>query len=250
MATYTAPTTRTSGDLITASIWNTDLVENLKYFKDSPNFAGNPSIGDGTTTRSLTVNGASSGASGGASVLVQNGSTTLLGLGNKSAILGGAYDGAGYVYGATSLELGTAGSTRMTLDGSGNVGVGKSPSYKFDVSGTMNATRSLSAVATLTDGASVALDASLGNVFTLSASGNRTISAPTNAVSGQRIIIAHTASGGARTLSLTTGSSGAFRFGTDITALTATGSGLTDYIGCVYNSGAARWDVVAVVKGY
>lgn len=40
MATYTAPTTRASGDLITASIWNTDLVENIKYLKDVPTVNG------------------------------------------------------------------------------------------------------------------------------------------------------------------------------------------------------------------
>jgi len=103
---------------------------------------------------------------------------------------------------------------------------------------------------TLTDGASVALDASKGNVFDLVAAGNRTISAPTNATDGQKIVIRHNASGGARTLSLTTGSAGAFRFGTDITALTATTSGLTDYIGAIYNGAASRWDVVSYVKGY
>lgn len=40
MATYTAPTTRSSGVLITASIWNTDVVENIKFFKDAPTFDG------------------------------------------------------------------------------------------------------------------------------------------------------------------------------------------------------------------
>lgn len=30
MATYTTPTTRSTGDLITASIWNVDIVENIK----------------------------------------------------------------------------------------------------------------------------------------------------------------------------------------------------------------------------
>lgn len=35
MSTWTIPTTRASGDLITSSIWNTDLVENLKYLKDA-----------------------------------------------------------------------------------------------------------------------------------------------------------------------------------------------------------------------
>jgi hypothetical protein len=105
-------------------------------------------------------------------------------------------------------------------------------------------------VSALVDGANVALNAALGNVFTLSAGGDRTMSTPTNPIAGQKIIIAHTASGADRTLSLTTGSSGAFRFGTDIPALTATASGKTDYIGCVYNGTDSRWDVVAYVKGY
>lgn len=103
----------------------------------------------------------------------------------------------------------------------------------------------------LTDGATVALNSSLGRFFTLSAAGNRTISVPTGSpVHGQEIVIAHTASGGARTLSLTTGSSGAFAFGTTITALSATTSGLTDYITCIYNSTSARWHVVQYVKGF
>lgn len=105
-------------------------------------------------------------------------------------------------------------------------------------------------VSALSDGATVALNAALGNHFTLSAAGNRTILTPTNPISGQKIIIAHLANGGARTLSLTTGSAGAFRFGSDITALSETASGLTDYIGCVYNLSSDRWDVVAFVKGY
>lgn len=102
----------------------------------------------------------------------------------------------------------------------------------------------------LTDGASVALDASLGSYFRLSAAGNRTISVPTNPTDGQSITIEHLASGGARTLSLTTGSSGAFAFGTTITALTATTSGARDMIRAVYNSTAARWFVVGYVKGF
>lgn len=104
-------------------------------------------------------------------------------------------------------------------------------------------------VVALTDGATPALDASLGNVFTLVAAGNRTIAVPTNATSGQEIIIAHTASGGARTLALNTGAGG-FRYGTDITGLTATTSGLTDYIKAIYDAVDSRWDVIGYVKGY
>lgn len=103
--------------------------------------------------------------------------------------------------------------------------------------------------ATLSDGATVALDAGTGETFLLTASGSRTILAPSNPVSGKSIKIAHTASGGARTLSLTTGAGG-FRFGSDITALSATVSGKTDYIGAIYNATDDRWDVVSYAKGY
>ena len=50
MATWTAPTTRASGALITASIWNTDLVENLKYLKDAPVIDTAVIIGAATTS--------------------------------------------------------------------------------------------------------------------------------------------------------------------------------------------------------
>lgn len=104
-------------------------------------------------------------------------------------------------------------------------------------------------VVALTDGATPALNAKLGDVFTLSAAGDRTIAVPSNPISGQRIIIRHTASGGNRTLALNTGAGG-FRFGTSITGLTITTSGLTDYIECVYNATASKWDVINYQKGF
>lgn len=106
-------------------------------------------------------------------------------------------------------------------------------------------------VTALTDGATVNLDAAAGRLFTLTAAGNRTIAAPTGAAfDGQEIVIAHTASGGSRTLALTTGSTGAFAFGTTITALSATASGATDYITCAYSTSAQRWRVVRYVQGF
>lgn len=104
-------------------------------------------------------------------------------------------------------------------------------------------------VVTLSDGATPALDASLGTVFVLTAAGDRTIAVPSNATAGQKIVIRHLASGGARTLALNSGAGG-FRFGTSITALTQTASGKTDYIGCIYNSTDSKWDVVAYSKGF
>lgn len=107
---------------------------------------------------------------------------------------------------------------------------------------------------TLVDGATPALDASLvpwwvTGKYRLAAGGDRTIAVPTNATNGQKIVIEHFASGGARTLALNSGAGG-FRFGSDITSLSQTASGKTDYIGCVYNGTDSKWDVVAVTKGF
>jgi hypothetical protein len=104
-------------------------------------------------------------------------------------------------------------------------------------------------VVALADGATPALNAALGYIFTLTALGDRTIAVPTNPTSGQKIVIAHLASGAGRTLSLNTGAGG-FRFGSDIASLSQTASGKTDYIGCIYNLSANFWDVVAVTKGF
>jgi len=104
-------------------------------------------------------------------------------------------------------------------------------------------------VVTLTDGATPALDASLGNVFYLDAAGDRTIAVPSNATAGQKIVIIHYANGGARTLALNTGANG-FAFGSDITALTATASGKVDVIGCIWHATISKWMVVGTAKGY
>lgn len=106
-----------------------------------------------------------------------------------------------------------------------------------------------SQVITLTDGATPALDAALGNHFRLTAAGNRTIAVPTNPTDGQKIIIEHIASGADRTLALNTGTGG-FAYGSDITGLSATVSGKHDFIGAVYNSAVNKWHVIAYVKGY
>lgn len=122
------------------------------------------------------------------------------------------------------------------------------------VTGTLSVTGAFSPntaarVVTLVDTATPALDANTGDVFILTATGDRTIAVPTNPLNGQKIIIRHLASGGSRTLALNS-STGGFRFGSDVTSLTLTVSGKTDYIGCIYNSTDNKWDVVAYVKGF
>lgn len=139
--------------------------------------------------------------------------------------------------GASTVTRIAAGATMTTLQGAG---AGVTPVYRANARFITTA---------LTDGATPALDASLGKLFTLLAAGDRVIAVPTNQAAGMSIIIAHTASGANRTLALNTGANG-FAFGTDITALTITTSALTDYIGCIWNATLSKWLVISYVKGY
>ncbi len=150
----------------------------------------------------------------------------------------------------TASDLNNFSVTTVTTSGAMVVGTTLAVTGVTTLAGTAVAPKIIvPTVVALTDGATPALDASLGTIFTLVAAGNRTIAVPSNATNGQKIIIRHLASGGAQTLALNTGAGG-FRFGTDITALTATTSAKTDYIGCIYNGTDSFWDVVAYSKGY
>ncbi|MGH3986337.1 MAG: hypothetical protein ACRDTZ_03345 [Pseudonocardiaceae bacterium] len=102
----------------------------------------------------------------------------------------------------------------------------------------------------LTYASTIATDASLGTLFRVTLTGNPTLGIPTNPTDGQQATWEMTASGADRTPTPATGSSGAFIFGSDITALTPILSGKTDFIKAIYNSTVARWRIVAYVKGY
>jgi hypothetical protein len=105
----------------------------------------------------------------------------------------------------------------------------------------------------LTDAATVTMDASLGDIYTLgSVSQTTTFANPTNAtIEGQRLIL-RIKSSSAQTLNW--GSQ--FRSGTDVTLPTSTtGSSKYDYLGFVYNANGGgvavpKWDIVAKAMGY
>jgi hypothetical protein len=120
----------------------------------------------------------------------------------------------------------------------------------ISTAGKVNTTALTETVVTLADGAGSVINAAAGRVFSMTATADRTLGTTTNAFDGEKIIIRFNASGGARTLTLPVATTGDFAFGSDITALTQTASGKTDYIGCMYSSGSGRWHVIAVVKGY
>jgi hypothetical protein len=101
----------------------------------------------------------------------------------------------------------------------------------------------------LTAGASVTIDASLGDYFTLVANtASWTLQTPTNPTHGQRIMLRVKQDGtGSRVVTYGAG----FRFGTDLlAAVLSTAINKTDYLGFVYDSVDTKWDVVAFVKGY
>ena len=102
----------------------------------------------------------------------------------------------------------------------------------------------------LTDAASIATDASSGQQFRVTITASRTLAAPTNPVDGQRALWQITATGGPWTLTLATGATGAFKYGTVITAVPAIAAGTTTFLGAIYRATSARWHVLAVSSGH
>lgn len=103
-------------------------------------------------------------------------------------------------------------------------------------------------VVALTDAATIAVDARLGNVFKVTIAGNRTMGAPVSPVAGQviRFRIKQDATG-SRTMAW----NAVYRFSDDIPTVTlSTIAGRTDYVAFGYNADDARWDVLGVVKGF
>lgn len=99
---------------------------------------------------------------------------------------------------------------------------------------------------TLTDGPTITTDASQGTLFRVTLGGNRTLANPTNPVDGQRVLWAISQDAtGSRTLALGT----AFNSGA-VSVTLSTAANKVDYMGAIYRSATARWDVLAFASGY
>jgi hypothetical protein len=161
---------------------------------------------------------------------------------------------------------GTAASNiHVTVDGSGNVGIGTTitsnaglsvmngnvgigtwvPASRLAVNGGFT-----QSVVTLTFGGTVNTNAALGNYFRIpSVTSNFTLESPTNPTDGQRIIweIDQAGSGSYNAVITSTN----FALGTDISSLTsASTSGEKDFLTAVYNVNTQEWYIVAFVRGY
>jgi hypothetical protein len=105
-------------------------------------------------------------------------------------------------------------------------------------------------VSALTDGASIAVNASLGNVFTVTIAGNRTMAAPTNHTAGQTIQFHITQDGtGSRTISWASGASG-YNFGAGSAPTLTTTAGDTDIVGFSYDATQGEWCYLGSQLGF
>lgn len=97
------------------------------------------------------------------------------------------------------------------------------------------------------NGSSWAMDAGKEDFFYIGMDADVTLQAPANPSPWKKVIVAVKAVGADRTVTL---ESGEIRLGSDISALTATISGKTDYLGLLYNPVDRIWDLVSYSKGY
>jgi hypothetical protein len=103
------------------------------------------------------------------------------------------------------------------------------------------------AVVGLADGATIAVNAALGNDFRVTIAGSRTVANPSSPVDGQRI-----------TFQITQGSGGGFgvswgsqyAFGAAPAPTLSTAGGDTDIIGFIYNAALASWLCVGSALGF
>jgi hypothetical protein len=198
--------------LYTGSAWVAAYVSGASYVaKAGDTMTGAlilPSNGLTVGTNQLVTSGSNVGigtSSPNTKFVVSNGGAAGLEInptGFSSAPSIVSYNRSGAAYTQLTLDgasnvFAISGSERMRIDSSGNVGIGtSSPLTKLYVSG--NAASPISA---LTDAATIAVDMSVGNNFSVTLGGNRTLGNPTNLTAGQSGVIFITQDGtGSRTL--------------------------------------------------
>lgn len=100
----------------------------------------------------------------------------------------------------------------------------------------------------LTDAATIAIDASQGNRFTVTLGGNRTLGTPTSPLDGQPLILeVKQDATGSRTLAY----SPAYEFGTGLASPTlSTAAGDVDLLGFIYSAAISKWRFVAFTGGF
>lgn len=130
-----------------------------------------------------------------------------------------------------AVDAATAPSAGQVLTASDSETATWETPVKLDAAQTFTAAQGVAAVA-LSDGANITTDASLGNVFTVTLGGNRTLDNPTNLVSGFTYIWVVTQDAtGSRTLAY----GNAFKWPGGAAPTLTTAAGSVDVITAIYN---------------
>jgi hypothetical protein len=114
---------------------------------------------------------------------------------------------------------------------------------------TITAGQVAPAVVNLGSGTSITLDASQGNDYRLSLSGNTNITSMSNAVDGQRITLQIAQPSGSTGYTVSWDKS-VFNFGTAGTPTLSTGGNLVDVVGFVWNASLSLWLGVGAALGF
>ncbi len=155
---------------------------------------------------------------------------------------------AGQVLSRRNIVKGAVGVAAVGAGGAVLTAATASPARAAALATTVESGALAPAVVGLTDAATIAVNASLGNDFRVTIAGNRTMGNPTNPTGGQQIIFQVTqGSGGSFTL--TWGSSYEFSPGLPQPTLSTT-AGQTDLLGFVYNAAKGTWLLAAFVNGF
>lgn len=72
------------------------------------NGTANVNLGTDTTNSTVNIRGSNSGVGGGTAASIRNNNVSIITAGNKSAVLGGAYDATPYILGNATIEIGSA----------------------------------------------------------------------------------------------------------------------------------------------
>lgn len=114
-----------------------------------------------------------------------------------------------------------------------------------DVKGMVK-THAPNAPIALTDGATINIDASMGEHFHVTLGGNRTFAAPTNPVDGRKMLLEITQDGtGSRTRTM----NGAFFYPSGTASVLSTAAGKKDFELFIYSSRSSKWEFLAFRKG-
>lgn len=155
---------------------------------------------------------------------------------------------AGLAIWGTAVSQQFLSSAILTADG---LSERQSVSIPSDIPTAVESGPRRSPVITLTDGATITIDASLSEDYQVTLGGNRTLAAPTNPPANgiaQTIRLKVKQDGtGSRTLTW----NAAFIFSTDVPQPTlSTAAGAVDMIGMRYDPAIGKWRVLAVTKGF